>query len=162
VHPEDATIGDIRKRFVECAAEIPCTNSLQRRPRTREAEPEDVAEARIHLAQQTDPIGKHRAVRILYRRKRRWLKKVAADRFARAAVCAPREGATSTKRVDWMFDHEGRPSHDRRDWGVSVPDHFQALFISKTETPGTKEARLKSMEHQCSLDHSSHTRVDTS
>ena len=153
--PENASVSDIHGIFCECIPEIPYSNSFQRKARHRDKEPEDLAQARLNLAQQTDPAEQHRAARLLYRQKRRWLRQIATDRFARTAMSAPRDDLSATRRVQWMFDKNGKPSHDSRDWSESVRDHFQTLFTSKVETPETQLARLKTMEDECLSHHAS-------
>ena len=94
--------------------------------------------------------------------KRRWFAAVARELFARSAMSAPRDDAKSSHRVAWMYNAHNEKSYSSSDWGVSVRDHYENLFISKRERLDEKRLRLKDLGEKCFLSHSdsSHSWVE--
>ena len=160
--PHGACVQDIQNRFASALSEISFASSFQRGSKFRLPEPQELADARLLLAQLADPSERHRMSRVLYRMKRRWYAAVAHERFARSAMSAPRDDSKSSHRVAWMYNEQNEKSYNSSDWGVSARDHYENLLTSKRETLDEKHFRPKDLEGKCFLSHSdsSHSWVE--
>ena len=89
-------------------------------------EPQELADARLFLAQLTDPSERDRMGRVLCRMKRRWYAAVARERFARSAMSALRDDAKSSHRVSWMYKKLNERSYNSL-WGTGSPVHLSRV-----------------------------------
>ena len=160
--PHGACVQDIQNRFASALLEIPFTNSFQRGPKFRFPKPQELADARLLLAQLTDPSERHRMSRVLYRMKRRWYAAVARERFARSAMSAPPDDAKSSHRVSWVCIKHDEKSYGSSEWGIRSGSTTKIGLLPKGETLDEKRLRLKDLEEKCFLSHSdsSHSWVE--
>ena len=144
--PSNASVGEIQLGLTDAMSSTVCVAP----PRSRRsvfAEPEHVKEARPELAACTDPVNRHIWSKVLYRRKREWLRWQARERFRNDALVLPRADELSSGQVSWLADSEGKRSFDVSTWGSDiVTPFFSRLYTSSVESLHDKAARLAALE----------------
>ena len=86
--PSKASVGEIQG-LTDAMSSIVCVAPPRPR-RSAFTEPERVKEARRELAACSDPEDRHAWSKVLYRRKRKWLRWQAKERFRNDALVLPR------------------------------------------------------------------------
>lgn len=125
--PSNVSVGEIQLGLTDAMSSTVCVAP----PRSRRSvftEPENVKEARRELAACTDPVDRHIWSKVLYRRKRKWLRWQAKERFRTDALVLPRADKLFSGQVSWLADPEGKRPPRRFDVGIG---HRRTLFLSR-------------------------------
>ena len=137
----------ISERIVSAALSVPFSTHNVRSAERNPAEPPHVLEIRALLAVCSCRDERLRLGKLLYRRRRNWLRWVAKRRFAAQALSLGRTDRATAGKVSWLSLPGGERSYDMQTWASEIVQPFySALFTSKLETHDEKYVRLASLE----------------